>query len=176
MQETILDTETIYDGRVVKLDVKRVRLSDGQIQKREVIQHQGAVALIALDERQNVLLVRQFRSGTQRVMLEIPAGLLEPGESPETCAVRELQEETGYKPGHLESLGGFYPTPGYTTEYIHLYLAHDLSEAKLAGDADEFIELERLPLTQALALIEIGDITDGKTLVGLLRVARRLGL
>lgn len=109
-------------------------------------------------------------------MLEIPAGLLEPGESPETCAVRELQEETGYKPQHLEYLGGFHPTPGYTTEYIHLYLATQLNEAKLTGDADEFIEVARLPLTQALAMIEIGEITDGKTLVGLLRVAHRLGL
>jgi ADP-ribose pyrophosphatase len=176
MQETILDTETVYDGRVVKLEVRRVRLPDGQIQKREVIRHQGAVALIALDEQQNVLLVRQFRSGTQRVMLEIPAGLLEPGESPEACAIRELQEETGYKPERLEHLGGFYPTPGYTTEYIHLYLASDLREAKLAGDADEFIEVERLPLTQALAMIERGDISDAKTLVALLRLARRLGL
>jgi ADP-ribose pyrophosphatase len=176
MQETILDTETIYDGRVVKLEVRRVRLSDGQVQKREVVRHQGAVALIALDEQQNVLLVRQFRSGAQQVMLEIPAGLLEAGELPEACAVRELQEETGYKPERLEYLGGFHPTPGYTTEYIHLYLASNLSEAKLAGDADEFIEVERLSLAQALVMIERGDITDGKTLVGLLRVARRLGL
>lgn len=176
MQETILDTETIYEGRIVRLEVRRVRLVDGQIQKREVICHQGAVALIALDQQQNVLLVRQFRSGARQVMLEIPAGLLEPGESPEACAVRELQEETGYKPEHLEDLGGLYPTPGYTTEYIHLYLATHLKEAKLAGDADEFIEVERLPLAQALAMIERGEITDGKTLVALLRLARRLGL
>lgn len=176
MHETIIDTETVYAGRVVTLEVRQVRLPDGQTQKREVVRHQGAVALVALDDRQNVLLVRQFRSGAQQPMLEIPAGLLEPGELPETCAVRELQEETGYKPARLEYLGGYHPTPGYTTEYIHLYLASELSEAKLAGDVDEFIEVERIPLGDALALIERGDITDGKTLVGLLRVARRLKL
>lgn len=176
MYETILTTETVYQGRVVTLDVRRVRLPDGQEQKREVVRHQGAVALVALDEQQHVLLVRQFRSGAQQTMLEIPAGLLEPGEAPEVCAARELQEETGYKPARLEYLGGFHPTPGYTTEYIHLYLATDLSEARLTGDVDEFIELESIPFTDALALIERGDITDGKTLVGLLRVARRLGV
>lgn len=176
MQETILDTEHIYEGRVVKLDVHRVRTPGGQIMQREVIQHQGAVALVALDDRQNVLLVRQYRIGANQPMLEIPAGLLEPGEAPEICAARELQEETGYRPAHLERLGGFYPTPGYTTEYIHLYLATGLSEAPLDGDEDEFIELERIPLAEALALIERGSISDGKSLIALLWVARRLGL
>ncbi|MBI5670345.1 MAG: NUDIX hydrolase [Chloroflexi bacterium] len=176
MHETILTTKTVYQGRVVTLDVRRVRLPDGQEQQREVVRHQGAVALVALDEQQNVLLVRQYRSGAQQTMLEIPAGLLEPGEAPEVCAARELQEETGFKPARLEHLGGLHPTPGYTTEYIHLYLATGLSEARLTGDADEFIELLRLPFAEALALIERGAITDGKTLVGLLRVARRLGL
>lgn len=176
MHETILTTETIYDGRVVHLDVRQVRLPDGQQQTREVVRHQGAVALVALDDEQRVLLVRQFRSGTQQMMLEIPAGLLEPDETPETCAIRELREETGYQPARLEHIGGVHPTPGYTTEYIHLYLATGLTEARLAGDVDEFIELVRLPLAEALALIERGSITDGKTLVGLLRVARRLGV
>lgn len=176
MHETILSTTTIYDGRVVHLEVRQVRLPDGQEHQREVVRHQGAVALVALDDAQRVLLVRQFRSGTQQTMLEIPAGLLEPGETPEMCAVRELREETGCQPERLEALGGVHPTPGYTTEYIHLFLATGLTEARLTGDADEFIELVQLPLTEALALIERGDITDGKTLVGLLRVARRLGV
>lgn len=176
MHETILETTPIYDGRVVRLEVRRVRLPDGQEQKREVVRHQGAAALVALDEQQQVLLVRQFRSGTQQTMLEIPAGLLEPGEAPETCAIRELREETGYQPAQLEALGGLHPTPGYTTEYIHLFLATGLTEARLTGDVDEFIEVVRLPLPEALALIERGDITDSKTLVGLLRVARRLGV
>ncbi|NWG15515.1 MAG: NUDIX hydrolase [Chloroflexi bacterium] len=176
MQETILDTEHIYEGRIIKLDVHRVRVPDGQIMQREVIRHQGAVALVALDDRQNVLLVRQYRIGANQAMLEIPAGLLEPGEPPETCAERELREETGYRPDRLEYLGGFYPTPGYTTEYIHLYLATGLSEARLDGDEDEFIEMARVPLTEALAMIERGDINDGKSLIALLWVARRLGL
>lgn len=154
MNETIIETRTLYEGRVVKLDIHQVRLPDGQIAPREVIRHQGAVALVALDAQGQVLLVRQFRIGAGRALLEIPAGVLEPDEPVEACAVRELREETGCRPERLDYLGGFYPTPGYTTEHIHLYLATGLVEDPLDGDADEFIQVERVPLAEALAMIE----------------------
>ena len=176
MQEIITDTRKIFKGRVVNLEVHEVRLPNGEISRRELIRHAGAVAVIALDADRHVLLVRQFRLASNKVMLEIPAGVLEPGEAPEVCAERELQEEVGYKPGRLEPLGGLYVAPGYTTEYIHLFLATELTEARLQGDADEFIETDRVSFTDALAMIERGEITDGKTIVGLLRVARRLGI
>lgn len=176
MQETITATRKIYKGRVIKLDVHEVRLPDGNLSKREIIQHPGAVAIVALDPDQNVLLVRQFRLAANKILYEIPAGTLEPGEAPDVCAERELQEEAGHKPGKLESLGGFFVAPGYTTEFIHLYLATDLIEAKLDGDKDEFIEAERVPFSEAIAMIERGDIVDGKTINGLLRVARRMKL
>jgi len=176
MQETILDTEKIYSGRVIKLVVHDVRLPDGGQAKRELVQHPGAVAMVALDGERKVLLVRQFRMAAGQVLAEIPAGTLQPGEAPDACAVRELQEETGYKPGKLEALDGFFVAPGYTTEYIHLYLATDLTESRLDGDADEFIEVQRVPFADALAMIERGEIVDGKTIIGLLRVARRLKL
>ncbi len=174
MQETILKTEKIYSGRVINVAVHDVQLPDGTKAKRELVQHPGAVAIVALLPRRKVLFVRQFRIAAGKVLHEIPAGTLKPKEPPEACAIRELQEETGYKPGNLESLGGFYVAPGYTTEYIHLYLATGLIESYLDGDADEFIEVEQVPLRTALAMIERGDIVDGKTITGLLRVARRL--
>ena len=171
MQETIVHTKKIYKGRVINLVVHDVRLQNGDPAKRELVQHPGAVALVALDAQQKVLLVRQFRIADGKVLSEIPAGTLRPNEPPDDCAVRELQEETGYKPGKLERLGGFYVAPGYTTEFIHLYLATDLIESRLDGDADEFIEVDRISLPDALAMIERGDIQDGKSITGLLRVA-----
>jgi len=176
MQEKILSTEKIYSGRVINVAVHDVLLPDGTRTKRELVQHPGAVAIVALAPRRKVLLVRQFRIAAGKVLSEIPAGTLRPNEPPEQCAIRELQEETGYKPGQLEALGGFYVAPGYTTEYIHLFLATDLTESHLDGDADEFIELDQVSLRTALAMIERGEIVDGKSITGLLRVARRLKL
>ena len=141
MHETILKTDEIYKGRVVNLVVHEVELPDGQHGKRELVRHPGAVAIVALDPDQNVLLVRQYRIAADRILSEIPAGTLNPGEDPQVCAIRELQEETAYKPGQIEKIGGIFVAPGYTTEFIHLYLATDLSESRLPGDEDEFIEV-----------------------------------
>jgi ADP-ribose pyrophosphatase len=176
VEEKIIKTEQIYKGRVVTLVVHDVELPDGKQSKRELVLHPGAVALVAFDAQQNVLMVRQYRTAASRILWEIPAGTLNPGEEPEACAVRELQEETGYKPGQIEALGGLFVAPGYTTEFIHLFLATDLIESTLEQDDDEFLELERLPLSEALAMIERGDIIDAKTITGLLRVARRMGV
>ncbi|NDJ60244.1 MAG: NUDIX hydrolase [Chloroflexi bacterium] len=176
MEETTVNTTEIYAGRIVNLVVLDVALPDGAPAKRELVRHPGAVAIIAVDADLQVLLVRQFRIAAGVVLREIPAGTLEPGEAPLICAERELREETGYRPGKLEPMGGIYVAPGYTTEYIHLFYATDLSEDPLAQDADEFIEVDRVPFTEALAMIERGDIVDGKSITGLLRVARRLNL
>lgn len=176
MREKITHTESIYNGRVVKLVVHDVELPDGNTSKRELVQHPGAVAVVALDADQNVLLVRQYRIAADQIMREIPAGTLEAGEDPQVCAIRELQEETGYLPGQIEKIGGIYVAPGYTTEFIHLYMATDLSASKLAQDVDEFLEVDRVPLAEALRLVETGDIIDGKSISALLLVARRLGL
>lgn len=174
MREIIIRTRHIYTGRILDLNVHDVRLPDGSESVREVIQHRGAVAVVALFENRDVLLVRQFRIGADAVLYEIPAGLLEAGEPPEACATRELQEEVGYRPGSLVSLGGFYTAPGYTSEYIHLFLASALVTSRLDSDPEEFIEIVRLPLARALEMIEAGDIVDGKTVIGLLRAAHRL--
>lgn len=174
MHEKIIHTARIYDGHLVKLDLHKVELPDGTRSKREIVQHPGAVAIVALDDNDNVLLVRQFRLAAGEIMLEIPAGTLDPGESPETCARRELQEEVGYDPQELRSIGGIFTAPGYTTEFIHLFLATDLVESSLERDADEFLEVVRMPLADVLKLIDDGQINDSKTLTGLLTAARHL--
>lgn len=176
MEETVLKSEAVFKGRVINLSVLDVRLPDGTQSKRELVEHPGAVAMVALDESNNVLLVRQYRIAAGRIMLEIPAGTLHANEPPLECAERELQEETGYRPGKLESLGGLFVAPGYTTEFIHLFLATDLHESRLQMDDDEFIEVERVPLAEAVAMIERGDLIDGKSIAGIMKVARRLGI
>lgn len=175
MLETVTHEERVYDGRVIHLVVLDVTLPNGGAAKRELVRHPGAVAIVPLIG-DDVLMVRQFRMAANRVMLEIPAGTLNPGEDPMVCAGRELQEETGYKPGVLESLGGIFVAPGYTTEYIHLFLATGLTESRLAMDEDEFIEPARMPLSELVAMIERGEIEDGKTTAALLKVARRMGV
>lgn len=175
MHETVVHTRQVYAGRVVKLEVSEVRLPDGSAGVREVVRHQGAVAVVPLFDNRDVLLVRQYRIGAGAAIFEIPAGLLEADEQPEACAARELQEEVGYRPGVLTPLGGCYTAPGYTTEYIHLFLAADLTPGELASDPDEFIEVARVPLARALEMVDAGEIVDGKTQIGLLRAARHLG-
>ena len=176
MEERTLASRRIYDGRVIKLDVLDVSLPNGQSSKREIVKHPGAVAIVALDDQRNVLLVRQWRTAAERVMLELPAGTLNPGEEPLVCADRELQEETGLRAEKLEPMGMFFVAPGYTTEKIHLFHATGLTESRLPMDDDEFIELERIPLEEALRRVVEGEIEDGKTITGILRVARLHGI
>lgn len=174
MDETILYTQHLYKGRIVKLDLHEVRLPDGNHSKREVITHPGAAAIVAIDADGKILLVRQYRTAAGKVLREIPAGTLNAEEPPAECAARELQEETGYKPGKLEPLTGFYPAPGYTTEFIHVFLATNLVESRLDADSDEFIEVDRVTLPDAIDMIVSGAIEDSKTIIGLMLAARRL--
>lgn len=176
MQEIIRKTTEIFNGRIVHLQVHDVELSNGEMSKREVVNHQGAVGIVVTTDDGQILLVRQFRLPVGKVIWEIPAGTLEPNESPETCAIRELQEETGYKPLELKDLGGIHTAPGYTTEYIYLYWAQKVMESKLELDEDEFVEAVWKPLTDVLDMIASGDITDSKTITGVLRVARELDM
>lgn len=176
MNEEILSSERLYDGRVIKLDRLDVRLINGQTAMRELVQHPGAVAIVPLDADDHVLLVRQYRIAARRVLLEVPAGTLKPNEDPRDCAIRELQEETGRRAERFEPLGGIFVAPGYTTEFIHLFLATGLVESRLPADDDEFIEVERVSLGRALDLIDQGEIIDGKSIVSLLKVARLRGL
>jgi ADP-ribose pyrophosphatase len=174
IEEKILASEPLYEGKLVSLYRDTVQLPDGQQAFRETIKHPGAVAMVPLLPGGDVLLVRQYRTAAQKVLLEIPAGTLEPGEDPLEAAARELREEIGYRPGKLVRLGAEYTAPGYTSELIHLFLATELESARLAGDADEFLEVVRLPLAEGLRRVVQGEILDGKTQIALLLTAHYL--
>jgi ADP-ribose pyrophosphatase len=171
--ERVVASRRIHEGRIVRLREDTIELVDGRTALREVVEHDEVVGIVPLDSDGKVILVRQYRLPAEETMLEIPAGGVDQGESPEEAAQRELQEETGYRAGRLERLAGFFVSPGYCTEFIHVFLATDLLESVVAGDDDENIALERVQLPQAVELIERGEIKDGKSIAGLLLAADR---
>ncbi len=146
----------------VNLRVDSLRYPSGRESTADVVEHPGGIVIVAFDSADRLLLVRQYRHPAGRELLELPAGTLEPDEAPEVCAERELQEETGYRPGRLERLGGFYTAPGFCDEYLHAYLALELVESRLQGD-EEAIDLEAVPLDEAHRMIASGQIEDAKT-------------
>jgi len=169
-----LEQKQIFKGKVVDLVVETVELPNGGVTELEVIRHPGAAAMVPLTSDGQVLLVRQYRHAPRSWLLEIPAGKLDPGEAPEVCAARELEEEVGYRPGELISLGWIWTTPGFTNEKIWLYLARDLVAGTQALEGDEILSVESVPLDEAVAKVHGGEICDGKSVCGLLRVAAYL--
>jgi ADP-ribose pyrophosphatase len=170
--ETIIGSERPYDGKVVSLRVDTVRFDDGREAKREVVEHGGAVAIVAVDNDGRLLLVRQFRTPVGDDLLEVPAGGIDAGEEPEAAAQRELQEETGYRATRIRRLAGFWVAPGYCTEFIHVFVAEGLAESRLEADDDEAITVERLTLDESIAMISRGEIRDAKSIVGILAFDR----
>jgi ADP-ribose pyrophosphatase len=167
VQERVVSSQHIFQGRAVGLRVDEVELPSGRVTTREVVEHADCVVIVPLDAEDNVLLVRQFRQAVGRQLLELPAGGIDPGESPEECVCRELREETGYLPARVERLGGFYSAPGYCTEYLHLYLATDLEPSPLVADDTESIALVRVPKDRVLGLVASGEVCDAKSVAGL---------
>ncbi|MEE9218044.1 MAG: NUDIX hydrolase [Acidobacteriota bacterium] len=164
----------IYQGRVVKLDLERVRLPNGNETELEVIHHPGAATVLPFVGPDEVLLIRQHRHCTGGFLLEAPAGKLDAGEPPEECARREVEEETGYRPGKLVALGWIWTSPGFTDEKIHLYAATGLSLGRQKLGLDEVLSLERMPFREALERAARGDIHDAKTIAVLFRAERFL--
>lgn len=166
----VLSSRRLHDGRIVKLSVDEVRLPNGNVVSLEVVRHPGASAVVPVDHERNVILVRQYRHATGSWLLEVPAGKLDhPGESPEDCALREVEEETGYRAGRLVSLGWIWTTPGFTDERIWLYLARDLTATRANLQADEVLTVEKLPLDEAARRAASGEIVDAKSVCALLR-------
>ena len=175
LTETVTESQRLYEGRVVSLRVDSIVLPNGKPGKREVVEHGGAIAVVALDAEGNVLLVRQFRLPTGGTLLEVPAGGIEAGEDPALAAGRELAEEIGFTPGKLTPLYEAYVAPGYCTEKIWGYLAEELVAAPGAHtDHDEFVETVALSLSDALAAITDGRIQDLKSVACLTMAARLL--
>ena len=166
-EEKTLSSRLIYEGRAVRLRIDTVRMPGGRETTREIVEHSDCVAIIAIDNEDNVLLVNQFRKPVEKRLLEIPAGGIEPGEEPEDCVRREMREETGFLPQKVERLGGFYSSPGYGTEYLYLYLATELVHNPLQAEDSESIRLVRVPPGQIRGLITSGEICDAKSIAGL---------
>jgi len=175
LREEKIDGTTVFEGRIVRLEVDRVRLANGGESRREVVRHPGAVLLVPITRDGGVILVRQHRYPTGEVLLEVPAGTIERGEDPVDCASRELDEETGHRAGELVLIGELFSAPGFCDELLHCYVARDLEPGDgLTGDSDENIEIVELSAEEALAAIDSGEIRDCKTVASLL-VARRHG-
>jgi ADP-ribose pyrophosphatase len=163
----------IYKGKVVHLFVETVTLPNGHTTTLEVIHHPGAAAVVPFLPDGTIVMVRQYRHAVGGYLLEIPAGKLDPGEAPLACALRETEEEVGYRAGRLEKLGAILTTPGFTDEIIHLYAGYDLLQTRAAPEADEDLTVVRLPFEEALSRIEQGEIQDAKTVAALLLAARK---
>lgn len=168
-REKTLLSETIYDGKIIRVVKDTVELENGKKAAREVVQHPGGVCVLALTEKDEVLFVRQFRYPYGEEVLELPAGKREYGEDPSLCGRRELEEETGFSAGEWREFGKLYPTPGYCGEVIHLFLAKGLVPTAQHLDEDEFLDVVKIPFSKALQMVLDGELPDAKTQIALLK-------
>ena len=173
--EPTVESETVFEGRILNLRVDTVRLPNGRLTTREIAEHSSTICVVPIDNQNNVLLVRQYRKPAEAQLLEVPAGGIEPGENVEDAVLRELQEEISFTSGSLRRLSSFWVSPGWCTEYMHAYLATDLRPSNLSADDDENISVERMPLESIPGLIDSGEIQDGKSIASLLLALRLIG-
>lgn len=174
LTEKTLSQDFLYHGRILQMHVDRVRLEDGRESTRECVDHPGGVSVAALTAADELLLVRQYRYPYREVLLEAPAGKLDPGEEPLAACKREQREETGTWAASYLPLGVLYPSPGYTDEKLHLYACRVSGQGDQSLDPGEFLEVERVPFAEALAMVDRNEIRDSKTQVLILRTARLL--
>lgn len=170
----LISSEQIYQGKAFNVHRDTVKLPNGRETRLDIVVHVGSVVMIPLDGDGNILFVRQYRHPTGLDLLELPAGTLAASEPPETCAAREMREETGMAASHLEQLGAFYLAPGYSTEYMFAFLATDLTPNPLPPDSDEFLRVQKIPVRRAMEMAERGELPDAKSLAALLLARRRL--
>jgi ADP-ribose pyrophosphatase len=168
MSIEVINRKIIYYGRAFNVRLDEVRLQNQNIAHLDIIEHVGAVTILPLDAEGRIIFIRQYRHAAGKELLELPAGTLDSTELPEICALREIREETGFAAGNLTKLGEFFLAPGYSTEYMHVYLATNLHLDPLPGDTDEFITLEPIPIEKAYEMVAKGGLQDGKSLAALL--------
>ncbi|MEW5872221.1 MAG: NUDIX hydrolase [Chloroflexota bacterium] len=163
----LVNTEGIYQGRAFNVRRDQVRLPDGRLYRLDIIDHHPAVTIVPVDKQGDIWFIRQYRHAAGKVLLELPAGVMETEETPEYSALRETREEIGMSAGSMQKIGGFFLAPGYSTEYMHVFLASDLYANPLQQDEDEFLSVEKIPANQVMKLIETGEIQDAKSLAAL---------
>jgi len=167
-KEITVKSEKIFEGKIINLRIDTVELENQKYAKREIIEHKGASAIIAINEKDEIILVRQYRKAVEDFLYELPAGLINVSEDPMECAVRELREETGYEAKDITKIFEFYSSPGFSNEKIHLYKAENITFISTKFDEDEFIEIITVNKEEAKRMVDSGRIADSKTLVGIL--------
>jgi ADP-ribose pyrophosphatase len=171
-----ISSTTIYQGKVFDLHQDEVRMPNGNHARLDIIEHPPSVMLLPIDEEGQVWFIRQYRHAARREILELPAGVVEEGEAPLVCAQREIREEIGMSAAQFKLIGEFFLVPGYSSEYMYVYLAKELKPDPLPGDEDEFISIERIPIETAYQMAEAGEVRDVKTIAALLLAAPHLNL
>jgi ADP-ribose pyrophosphatase len=171
----LIHSKLVYQGKAFDVRQDEVRTPKNQVMRLDIVAHSGAVTILPLDAQQRIWFVRQYRHAAGQELLELPAGTLEEGEAPEACARREIREEIGMAAGRIEKLGDFFLAPGYSTEFMHVFLATDLYPDPLEGDDDEFLSAVAFPAAQALHMAVTGEIKDAKSLAALALAGGRLG-
>lgn len=164
----LINSETLLQGRTFKVRRDTLRTPDGRETKLEIIDHGGSVVVVPVDDEHNVLFVRQYRHAARTDLLELPAGTRDENEPFEVCAAREIREETGMEAGRLQKLGEFYLAPGYSTEFMAVFLATGLKDNPLQADEDEFLDVEKIPIREAVEMAEHGNLQDAKSLAALM--------
>ncbi len=170
----LIKSEPAFQGKAFKVRRDTVQLPNGREARLEIVEHVGSVVMVPVDHDGSMVFVRQYRHAVGLDMLELPAGTLNGAEPPAVCAAREMREETGLAAAHLDHLGAFYLAPGYSTELMHVYLATQLSPNPLPADADEFLQVQRIPVREAMQMAERGEIQDAKSVAALLLARTRL--
>ena len=168
-EEKTIDTERIFEGKIINVRRDRVTVMEGE-SFREIVEHNGGAVVAAVKEDGCMIMVRQFRKPAERVMLEVPAGKIDEGETPEEAALRELKEETGYVAGSIQKLTEMYPSVGYSEEVLHLFLCTNLTPGETDFDENEAIDIEEYPIEQLFSMVMNGEIQDGKSQVAILMV------
>ncbi|MTI70210.1 MAG: NUDIX hydrolase [Firmicutes bacterium] len=166
--EKTMKSDKIYEGKILNLRIDTVELPDKKYSKREIVEHSGAVAIVPITDDGYVTLVKQYRKAIDKELLEIPAGKIEVGEEPKSCAIRELKEETGITAENLEYMFEFYTSPGFSNEKLYLFMAKNLDVGEANPDTDEYIEVVKVKLEELVEKVNKGEIQDSKTIVGIL--------
>ena len=176
-EEKTLNSKKIYNGNVINVRLDTVAMPDGKTAPRDIVEHPGGVGIVALTDDKKVIMVKQYRKPIEKAIYEIPAGKMDKGcEDPKECGMRELEEETGYKCDNLKYLGHIYPSPGFTDEITHIYLADKLYKGQVHPDDDEFLDTEIFDFKYVKKMIMNNEINDAKTVFGILKTAEVLGL
>lgn len=168
-EEKTVSSERVFDGNILKVKIDKVLMPDNTLAPRELVEHPGGVGIVAVNEKDEVVLVKQYRKPIEKAIYEIPAGKLDAGESHRECGIRELSEETGLTADNFEYLGFIYPSPGFTDEVTHVYYATGLKQGETHTDDDEYLDVERIPLEKVYKMVMNNEINDAKSVFGILK-------